>query len=373
LYVRDESDDESSECATVKIEVKKLPDLPILTINNGQSEITTCEGSAPQLQANPESPNAFKVKWFKDNLNSSPVSIDFNYSPIITAPGVFYVKGTGDCNSETNIDSIRVQVIYKSVAPSSVSSTKVNGKNYQLSVVGGSLEPGAYWKWRKGTNCNGELIISPGGTITHNLKNGNTVSVIAEGGTCGTSSCVPYTIPAPNPGRGFGFINVGIIDMGLSNFSLTVGGKRFYLRYKTGIKNVVPSQDIAFDNIFGYVIPSYSINAINYYEFNGQESLRRSAYTAGVMLGGKSVRVYLGGGLGEVTPLWGVDLVNYSNLSSKTSTWGVVTDQQRKGPELEAGLFLKLGVFNVMGGINFISDKANGQYIDGMIGVGITF
>jgi hypothetical protein len=373
IYVRDENDDSIKECSEVKIEVKPVSVLPNLSINNGSNIIMICEGEAAQLSVTGVQSNVTRLRWFKDNINNSSLSSSSNYSPYPTENTVYYVQGEGDCKTTTNVATIKVNVTKKSIAPSRIVQTKLTGKNYKLNVVGGSLEAGANWKWYKGNNCTSGSPIDEGSEITYNYKNGNVVSLRAEGGSCGMSSCVSHTISVPAASKGFGFVNVGMVDLTFSNFSLTVGGKKFYLRYKTGIKSVSATKEITYDNAYGYIIPAYPITATDYYQFNGQKNIKRSGYTAGVMLGGKSVRFYLGGGIGEITPSWGVDIVNYANPSSKSTTWGTVIAEQRKGPELEAGIFLKFGKLNVMSGINVINDKTNGQYIDGTLGIGITF
>ncbi|MBM3454384.1 MAG: hypothetical protein FJX80_04465 [Bacteroidetes bacterium] len=374
IYVRDEYDKEVKDCKSIRIEVKPTPVLANLSINNGAKSITICEGEQVELKVSGKGTGVTQLKWFKDDPTSYSISSIDQYSTYPKETTIYYVKGEGDCKSTTNLATVKVNVTKKSIAPNYITATKLKGKNYRLTAEGGSLESGANWKWYAGNNCSSGNPIGEGSEITsYNTKNGNVVSVKAEGGNCGESSCISHIISTPSASAGFGFINVGILDLTFSNFSIAVGSKKFYFRYKTGIKSVSATQDISYDNTFGYTIPTYPINATDYYEFNGQKSVKRSGYTAGVMIGGKSVRFYLGGGLGEVTPSWGVDIVNYANPSSKTSTWGTVNSLKRKGPEVEAGLFFKVGKFNIMAGANVINDKSNGQYIDGTLGVGITF
>ena len=374
IYVRDVYDREVKECKSIKIEVKPTPVLASLSINDGEKGITICEGDQVELKVSGKRDGVTQLKWFKDTPDSYSISSSDLYSAYPKETTIYYVRGEGDCKSTTNLATIKVNVTKKSIAPNFITATKLKGKNYRLTIQGGSLESGANWKWYAGNNCSSGNSFGEGSEIkSYNTKNGNVVSVKAEGGNCGESSCISHIISTPSASTGFGFINVGILDLTFSNFSIAVGSKKFYFRYKTGIKSVSATQDISYDNAFGYIIPTYPTNTTNYYEFNGQKSVKRSGYTAGVMIGGKSVRFYLGGGLGEVTPSWGVDIVNYANPSSKTSTWGTVNALQRKGPEVEAGLFIKVGKFNIMAGANVINDKTNGQYIDGTLGVGITF
>jgi len=90
------------------------------------------------------------------------------------------------------------------------------------------------------------------------------------------------------------------------------------------------------------------------------------------MLGAKSFRIYLGGGIGRVDPLWGINVNGY-NSSTSSESWAQNITQQRQGVELESGLFLNIGKVNFIGGINLINDNKNGKYIDATFGLGVTF
>jgi hypothetical protein len=285
----------------------------------------------------------------------------------------YYLRGEGECNTNTKPAVIEVIVINKSTAPASITETQQKGKTYKFSVNGGSLESGANWKWYKGDNCTTGESMGEGAEITAKLKKLNALSVRAEGGKCGASDCYTHTVVNKKKKSRFGFINVGIFDQELNNLSFTIGSKRLYLRYKTGIKNLNAPYEIVKDNFNGYAIPAFPIQTSNYYEFNGQKTILRNGYTGGFMIGGRNLRIYLGGGIGEATSLWGVDIVDYDNPSIKTQTWGSVQSEKYQGIEGEAGIFLRLGFLNVMGGINVINDNTKGPYIDGTVGIGLTF
>lgn len=81
------------------------------------------------------------------------------------------------------------------VAPASVSATDTvicSATPVTMTVVGGSLVTGANWVWYESA-CGGTQIgtgtsvaVTPGATITYYVR--------AEGGACGSSECVPFTI-----------------------------------------------------------------------------------------------------------------------------------------------------------------------------------
>lgn len=198
--------------------------------------VTVCEGEVAQLTVTGLQSNVTKLRWFKDNTNNSSLSSSSKYSPYLTESTVYYVQGEGDCKMTTNVATIKVNVTKKSIAPSQIIQTKLTGKNYKLNVVGGSLEAGSNWVWYKGNNCTSGSPIGQGSEITYNYKNGNVISVRAEGGSCGMSSCVSNTITVPAASKGFGFVNVGMVDLTFSNFSLTVGVKSFICAIRLALK-----------------------------------------------------------------------------------------------------------------------------------------
>ncbi len=92
------------------------------------------------------------------------------------------------------------------------------------------------------------------------------------------------------------------------------------------------------------------------------------------MFGGRTLRVYLGGGYGVRDVYWGVNIFSNSNNNLENSVWAKNLAQSVSGPEVEAGLFLKLGHFNIMGGTNMVySPSTKNNYISSDIGIGFSF
>ena len=55
------------------------------------------------------------------------------------------------------------------------------------------------------------------------------------------------------------------------------------------------------------------------------------------------------------------------------SLWAAGTTARGARIEAEGGLFIRLGILNLMGGINVINDQSNGNYIEGTGGIGFTW
>lgn len=372
IFVQDANDRES-ECKEIRIPVKKMdpPVDPIL--NNGEVSVSICQGESTLLQlTNSSELSRFRLIWTDmQNKVLAQSSSSVKVSPASTSK--YFIRGEGECNTITKTTAIEVIVINRSTVPGSVTETKVKGKTYNFSVNGGVLESGANWKWYNGKDCTIGEAIGEGAEITTKIKKLKALSVRAEGGKCGNSECFTHTVVNNKKKSGFVFLNVGVFEKELNNLGFTIGMKRVYLRYKTGIKNISAPYDIASNSFNQFTIPSFPIQTSTYYEFNGQRATIRSGYTGGFMIGGRVLRIYLGGGIGEASSLWGVDIKNYSNSSTNTTTWGAVLSEKYNGIEAEAGLFLRLGFLNIMGGVNLINDNTNGQYIDGTVGLGLTF
>ena len=372
LFVQDVNDNDS-ECKEIVIQVKKMPVPVDLMINNGAGSLSICEGESATLQlSNVSDAASYQLSWSDEQnrillKNSSSLTV----KPSKTSK--FYLQGEGVCNARAKAGSFEVKIIEKSIKPESITTEKQRGKMYKFSIKGGVLETGAAWKWYKGNTCATGEPLAEGNEITIKAKKLNALSVRAEGGKCGSSECYTQTVINKKKKRRFGFINVGTLDQELNNLSFTIGSKRLYLRYKTGIKNISAPYEITYSPTLGNTISNYPIQTSTYYEFSGEKTILRNAYTGGFMIGGRVLRIYLGGGLGEATSAWGVNIADYNNPAAITKTWGAVQKETYRGIEGEAGLFIRLGFLNIMGGVNLIYDNKNGQYIDGTLGLGLTF
>ncbi|MBM3431833.1 MAG: hypothetical protein FJX92_02360 [Bacteroidetes bacterium] len=373
-FVKDLNDTEDSKCYSFTITTKSVAKLPSLEVNNNVP-VSLCAGESVTLRVTSSSlAPGVNIRWYSDP-SGQPIGFDKVYVFDQTQSTTLYVRSEAECNAQSPLTKVAVVVNPRSTPPSYIRiGVKQNG-TYPLEVVGGSLgDSKAQWTWYKGDKCEG-LPINLGSSIRHSIKKGKTVSVRAEGGLCGSSTYVSRTIDEKTESKK-GFINVGVVAPVFTNLSITAGYKFIYARFKTSLKTQVSSYDITEAGANQYVIANYPIHIIDYYEFNGSTLAVRSGFTGGLLVGGKTAKVYLGAGVGSYSPLWGVDIVSYSNPSNKTTKWGTLVSESRSGLEAEAGLFLKLGKsksVNLMGGVNAILDKVNGTYMDATVGLGISF
>jgi len=372
LFVQADSEEQKEKCHEVKIDIKKPKELPLLSINNDAKVISICEGELTKLEANGDKTGITRINWYREKVDSTPIATQSFYSFTGNSTTTYLMQGEGECGARTNLSSIKIVVRKRSFPPDEIIAERLTGKSIKLSAKGGYLEENSFWSWYKGDNCSESNSIERAISINYNASKGSSISIRAEGGECGISMCKTYKIETIKKEEKYTFFNLGVIDFTHQNFSLTAGGNNFYLRYKFGLKNVQHNYEIIAEQI-----PNYPIHVTDYYQFNGQLQIKRTGFSGGAILGRKLFKMYLGAGWGLASPLWGVDVISYSNTSSKIERWGKVMEETRDGLEAEAGFFLKLGKkksqLNLMGGLSVIFDNTYRQYVDGNIGIGFTF
>lgn len=361
----------------------------------GPSEI--CEGENFSLKVKGGAlaidPNA-KWYWssspdFQTRLDSGS-EINLVASKRITS---FYVRAEGTCNT-TGAQSKFITVKTISVSPYSIIANQLkapNGrltKEFNLKLSGGSLGDDAMWEWYKKSISSGNLLQK--GTESeikkHTATKGdNNIFVLAKG-ICNTTEPISVTInykKQNTPNRFHAFLNAGSVDPQLSNLVFTIGTRDIYIRRKQyfGGGTVLVSSY----NGTPSGLTDFPINNISYYEFTGNQIVMRSSFTGGFLFGlsgkGKkkskigsftpTSRIYLGGGIGKVTPLMELNEIQYTNSQSQ-SKWALNTANAINGPEFELGLYLRFGHFNIMGGTSMILGKDSKKYFDTSIGIGFS-
>lgn len=351
---------------------------PLIT-NNQEAKITVCEGEKISLKITNENVKDFKFNWYTDtNKSNIPSGIILEKTPSDNI--TYYVRAEGVCNYRTKFIKIDVNVI-KKILPPTFSVSDGRGRNRQIKITENSQS--VTWDWYYGADCLGKSFTS-GNLITHNLKDGLKLSVRGNRDLCGSSECFNYTIPeSDNKSNQFGFVNIGVSTPSISSLVLTAGYGHFYARYKMSLKNNPSTYSITTFSPTQYAIADYPLQIGDYYEYNGLTSIKRTGITGGVSFnlknekqlkkGSPLFKLFIGAGFGEYVPMWGVDIIKYSNASNKISRWGTLINERAKGLELEAGLFVKFKSFNIMGSMNMINDKENGIFTDGSVGVGFIF
>lgn len=354
---------------------------PLIT-NNQEAKITVCEGEKISLKITNENVKDFKFNWYTDtNKSNIPSGIMLEKTPSDNI--TYYVRAEGVCNYRTKFIKIDVNVI-KKILPPTFSISDGRGRNREIKITENSVNQSPLtWNWYYGADCQGKSFIN-GNLITYDPKNGQNISVRADREKCGSSDCFTYNIPADTTkSNQFGFVNIGVSTPSISSLVLTAGYGYFYARYKMSLKNNPSTYSITTFSPTQYAIADYPLQIGDYYEYNGLTSIKRTGITGGVSFnlknekqlkkGSPLFKLFIGAGFGEYVPMWGVDIIKYSNASNKISRWGTLINERAKGLELEAGLFIKFKSFNLMGSMNMINDKENGIFTDGSVGVGFIF
>ena len=376
-FVRAEGITNITDCIQFTVEVLNYSKDPLRIKPVGE----VCQGKIVKLELE-GGQLAKDAKWLWYSQKIDPAYEIGEGSSIEIMPDAteqIFVRAEGYCNASKEVD-LTVKVIKKPTDPIFISKSQLSGrkKMYSLKVIGVSLDANSNWVWYKGS-CGGNKI-GKGREITYRAKNNNQIFVRAES-SCNNSNCASLDFSVKKDRKSnkkFSFINLGTIVSSeltdFSSFSVSLGSQSLYLKAKFGInlskfgESIKPTYECNNNSIINFTSSSGT-----YYVFNGDVFNKRTSYTIGYMFGGKVLRCYLGGGWGIIEPIWGIDL-NYISGSLMSKKWAKNIEQSLSGSELEAGLFLKMGNCNLMGGASIIYSVPDGKYyIDSNIGIGFSF
>lgn len=120
-------------------------------------------------------------------------------------------------------------------------------------------------------------------------------------------------------------------------------------------------------------ITNYPDNSATYYQFNGKVYNETLAATFGVLVGGNALKIYIGAGFAKRDLFWGADIVEYQTNRLQYQVRAKHVNQSIKGPMGEAGIFLRLGVINLMGGMSLIAGSGEVVHREANIGIGFNF
>lgn len=215
----------------------------------------------------------------------------------------------------------------------------------------------------------------------YRLKKGANTFYVRYRDDCGILSPMASISVIGNK-RGYLFLNAGINGLnipGNNSYNLTFGTKSWYIRGKTSLPFILSNK---FQTSLGSTslqisdqsrVTNYPRTSGTYYIVNGNTAQSRISATTGFLLGTPVIRFYLGGGFGKADILWGLDIHNYSGNNKEREVWAMNADQSATGPELEGGVFIRLGVINIMGGVSMIKDsKIAKPYREFQFGIGFT-
>jgi len=349
-------------------------------IVTGKSEI--CEGDNVELNVigGTISGNA-KWVWYTGSK-----IVGYGKSILVSPKmnSTYKVRGEGGCGV-TNFTQLSISVLSKSQPASSIDvseSVITSKKNVVFTLKGGRLESGSDWYWYNDSSLSNP--IATGLTFTSKFKKSTTVYLRAEN-LCYKTTAIQRHIFVEKE-KGFTFLNFGVIgndlsksDNPFSTLSLTLGSKKkngYYIRGKLSIASSISTNYNSSDNL----VNNYTVIDA-YYKFNGKEQISRSSLTAGMLLGSNSFMLYFGGGYGKKELYWGIDEISVSGNGILRSNWTKNVSRSISGPEIEIGLLIRTGFFNLMGGVNSIVQLSSDgneslkykNFIDAYLGLGITF
>ena len=192
-FVRAEGTCNTTLCAVITINIgmgASNPDSANVTIDNICPEDTT------ELVAylSTPLPAGYIYVWYTGACGAVTVGVGDTLPVTPTVTTTYYVRSVGVCGASA-CDTVQVNVQNGSVSPVSVATDNNNmclGDSATLTVVGGSLGPGASWEWYE-NSCGGTSIGS-GSSITVIPTNTATYYVRAEGGSCGDTECASVMI-----------------------------------------------------------------------------------------------------------------------------------------------------------------------------------
>ena len=169
---------------------------------SGPAGATINGGSAPAT-----------IEWYTSATGGTPIGTGSPFNPVgVAGSGLANTNTAGTtnyyaaCSNAPTCRTLTPFVINPgSTPPTSIGGTGTicYGQTVTLSVVGGTLAPGATWQWYSGS-CGGTLV-GTGNTITVTPTATTTYFVQASAGTtCPASACTSGTLTLPTAGTNLG-------------------------------------------------------------------------------------------------------------------------------------------------------------------------
>jgi hypothetical protein len=133
-------------------------------------------------------------KWYSGSCGGTLIGTGNSIVVTPSATTTYFVRAEGTCNTTACVS--RTVTVTPPCGPVSVSSnapnnTTCSGSSVTLTVQG-TLSSGAAWKWYK--NACGGVCVGTGSSLVVTPTCNTTYYVRAEGGSCGTTSCMSIAI-----------------------------------------------------------------------------------------------------------------------------------------------------------------------------------
>ena len=303
---------------------------------------------------------------------------------ISTTSAYYFVRAEGgNCKPSDEVSAF-IRIDDPLLRNAYISSVYLSEKKVKLRAANIPSSTVYKVRWYKGSCGNNK--IGSGNSVDVKINKKLTSYYMRAEGLCDTLNCSKISLARQKSSNktSYFFINTGVVSDGGNDFTngmITVGSKRIYLRAKFSISdltgpvyqqyNYTSSAEYIYDNSG---ISNYPATNTTYQTPNGDVNNIRLAGTLGVMLGNRALKYYIGAGYGVRDLKWGFNVYRRTNMAFVESIWAKNTLESMKGTELESGLFIKLGGFNLMvGGSILYSPEMNKQIIDYHAGIGFSF
>jgi len=138
-------------------------------------------------------------KWYNGSCGGTCIGTGNSIVVTPSATTTYFVRAEGTCNTTACVS--RTVTVTPPCGPVSVSSNAPGNTTCYATLVTltvqGSLSGGASWKWYK--NSCGGICVGTGSSLGVMPTATTTYYVRAEGGSCGTTSCMSITVTVNNP------------------------------------------------------------------------------------------------------------------------------------------------------------------------------
>jgi hypothetical protein len=371
-------DNNRTACRQFTIEVGDMPVLP----ERLTSVTTACYNQVITVEAVGARDANTNWKWYAESsgsLSSRYIGEGTSITDTITRTTQYSLIARNNFCESVFAQKVNVEVNALPIQPPDINVHHKKGRIYILSQIGGSLPSGYQWVWYR-KNCNGKPV-GYGEYLTYRARKSNTLLVRAEG-NCEPTACTSVNITHPK--SRFIFINFGLASNNITedifdhNAQFTIGSNSIYVKGRAPLSLAQPKHKMPWDDKLQLEtddsqITNYPANTNSYYTLNGRTRSELYSLSGGFLLGGRVLKIYLGGGYGERKLYWGADIFDYRYHNKIGIEWARHQGQSISGPMVEGGVLLRLGFFNISGGMNIIMGNNSTTYRSFDAGIGFTF
>lgn len=375
-YVQPENN--AAACRVFEVEVGNAPVLPERLTG---PEIV-CPGESFTIKAAGMKPVDVRWNWERYDEQHKVTSVmgegEFATDAIEnTSRYTVRAENTYCRSKDQRVITVKVRPV--SSAPQNVYYTQVKKRKHTLSAANGFLAPGARLVWYR-NDCSGTPI-GYGTTLSYRAAKSNKLYVRAEG-ICDTTRCGSLSFTYRREKVKYFFLNAGLNSNFIYesiygyNASVALGNHFFYLKAKAPVTRIAKDKKEVLQDVGVKLetdntrITNFPAGASNYYQFNKKFYNESYSATAGIFLGGKVFKLYIGGGYGIRDYYWGADIYTYSQNTKLGSVRAKNTVQSVAGLLAEGGVFLRIGSVNLMGGMSILFGKNSFQYREAFGGIG---